>query len=202
MNAHFDVTWITIETDRLLLRPFEKTDLRDFYAYAKEDGVGQAAGWKPHESIEESEGILQMFIDEKKTFALVDKASGRVIGSLGIEKYGMEDKLTEFDGLWGRELGFVLAKEYWGKGLMPEAVSAVIAYCFDVLDYDFLICGYYDFNRRSARVQEKVGFRPYRHLTLDTRMGTKEDGTLNLLCNPKKDLHLQFSHPETLTWRE
>ena len=65
------------------------------------------------------------------------KESGKVIGSFGINEYGLEDKLTEFDGYRGREIGFVLSKDYWGRGLMPEAVSAVMNYLFDELDFDF-----------------------------------------------------------------
>ena len=70
MNALIDISGVELRTERLLLRPWRETDLEDFYAYAREDGVGQMAGWKPHESIEESRQILEMFIAEKKTFAL------------------------------------------------------------------------------------------------------------------------------------
>ena len=85
---------------------------------------------------------------------------------------------------------------------MPEAVLGVINYLFNELNLDFLICGYYDFNNQSKRVQEKCGFRPYRKLIMETRMGTKEQGVLNLLINSKKDIHFVFSHPETLIWQE
>lgn len=200
MNAEFDVTGVVLETPRLLLRPWRQEDLADFYEYAKVDGVGQMAGWLPHESIEKSQEILNHFIKEKKTFAIVLKENGKAIGSLGVERYGMEEKLTEFASYQGRELGFVLAKAYWGQGLMPEAAKAVIDFCFDHLNYDFLLCGYFSFNTRSMRVQQKAGFLPYRKMIFDTGMGTKEEGVLNLLSNPKKELNFQFSHPETLIY--
>ena len=200
MNAEFDITGIVLRTKRLVLRPFSLNDLDDFYEYAKVDGVGQMAGWLPHKNKEESLRILRKFIDEKKTFAI--EFEGKVIGSLGVEKYALEEKLTEFDGYKGREIGYVLAKPYWGQGLMPEAVKAVINYLFEELDLDFLTCGYYDFNAQSKRVQEKCGFKPYRKLVYDTRMGTKEPGVLNLLVNPKKKIVFQFSHPETLIYEQ
>ncbi len=202
MNAEFKLNGIQLETDRLLLRPFCRDDLQDFYAYASVPGVGERAGWKHHKSLEESQRILDMFIEEDKTFAIVCKESGKVIGSLGVEKYGLEQKLTEFDGYRGREIGYVLAKDFWGKGLMPEAVKAVIDYLFTAADMDFLLCGYYDFNSQSKKVQEKCGFRPYRRLIMDTRMGTKEPGVLSLLKNPNKDIRFVFSHPETLIYEE
>ena len=202
MNAEFKVNGKIIETERLILRPFCLSDLDDFYEYASVDGVGEMAGWKHHESKDESREILDIFISEDKTFAICLKENGKVIGSLGIEKYGMEAALTEFDGYRGREIGYVLAKDHWGKGIMPEAVNAVIEYLFNELDLDFLTCGYYDFNSQSKRVQEKCGFKPYRKLVMETRLGTNEPGVLNLLTNPNKKIVFNFSHPETLIYKD
>ena len=200
MNASFKIGGVTLETERLILRPFRQEDLHDFYEYASVEGVGEMAGWRHHGSIEESQEILDMFINEDKTFAIVLKENGKVIGSLGVEKYGMEEALTEFNDYLGREIGYVLSKEHWGKGIMPEAASAIIDYLFGSLDLDFLTCGYYDFNSQSRRVQEKCGFKPYRKLNMDTRLGTTEPGVLNLLTNPSKNIRLVFSHPETLIY--
>lgn len=200
MNASFKIDGVTLETERLILRPFRQEDLQDFYEYASVEGVGEMAGWRHHGSIEESQKILDMFINEDKTFAIVLKENGKVIGSLGVEKYGMEEALTEFNDYLGREIGYVLSKEHWGKGIMPEAASAIIDYLFGSLDLDFLTCGYYDFNSQSKRVQEKCGFKPYRKLNMDTRLGTTEPGVLNLLTNPSKNIRLVFSHPETLIY--
>lgn len=201
MNAVFKLNGLQIETERLILRPFIQTDLDDFYEYASVEGVGEMAGWKHHQSKEESQQILNRFIESDKTFAIVLKSNNKVIGSLGIEEYGMEDKLTEFSNYLGREIGYVLSKNYWGKGIMPEAVKAVIDYLFKVLNFDFLTCGYYDFNRQSKRVQEKCGFKPYRKLVIDTKLGTSETSILNLLINPNKSVNLVFSHPETLIYK-
>ena len=198
MNAHFRINGKVIETERLILRAFKQTDLEPFYEYASVEDVGEMAGWKHHESIDESRKIMDSFINNDKVFAICLKENNKVIGSIGIEKYGLEDALTEFKNYRGRELGYVLSKDYWGKGLMPEAVNAVIEYLFNELDYDFLLCGYYNFNERSKRVQTKCGFRPYRSLTMTTQMGTKEQGTLMLLMNPNKNIKLDFSHRETL----
>ena len=138
MNANFKINGVTIETDRLILRPFKQSDLDDFYEYASVEGVGEMAGWKHHENKEKSQSILDLFINEDKTFAIVLKENNKVIGSLGVEEYGMEQALSEFFVYQGREIGYVLSKDYWGKGLMPEAVKAVIDYLFNVLKLDFL----------------------------------------------------------------
>lgn len=201
MNAEFDVTNRRIETERLVLREFTIDDLDDFFEYASVPGTGESAGWPHHESKEYSLRILNHFLEGKHTFALVLKENNKVIGSLGIEKYGAEDKLSEFFNYKGREIGYVLSAAYWGKGLMPEAVKAVIDYLFNELDYDFLLCGYYDKNDRSRRVQEKCGFKPYRKLVFSTKLGNEEPGVLNLLINPNKKIELEFSHPETLIYK-
>ena len=202
MNADFKIGETVIETERLILRPFRQADLQDFYEYASVEGVGEMAGWRHHEAMPKTQEILDMFISEDKTFAIVLKENNKVIGSLGIEKYGLENKLAEFNGYYGREIGYVLSKDYWGRGFMTEAVGAVINHLFNDLDLDFLICGYYDFNSRSKRVQEKCGFKPYRRLVMDTQLGTKEPGVLNLLINPAKNISLAFSHPETLIYKQ
>jgi len=165
MNARIDVTDISIETSRLILRPWQTTDLDDLYAYASEPGVGEMAGWNHHKSKTESQMILNSFIKHKKTFALVWKESGKVIGSLGLEEM---DPDPEGSDKLGREIGYVLSKDYWGRGLMPEAVLAVIHYCFDVLGYDYLTCGHFLRNDRSRRVVEKCGFRYFGESLFET----------------------------------
>lgn len=202
MNATFKINGKVLETQRLILREFKENDLTDFYEYASVDGVGEMAGWSHHENIETTKEILNSFIKDNKVFAIVYKENNKVIGSLGVEKYGMEDKLDEFKNLYGRSIGYVLSKDYWGKGLMKEAVKCVINYLFDECNLDFIICGYYLFNNQSKRVQEKCGFKPYRSLMMDTKRGTKEKGILNLLLNPKKNIKLNFSHPETLIYKQ
>lgn len=158
INAEVDLTNIVLETERLIIRAWKETDLEDFYEYAKVDGVGQMAGWNPHQSIQESKTILEMFIKGKNEFALELKENHKVIGSLGLEKMSLSLG-GEYDNLAGREIGYVLSKAYWGRGLMPEAVKVVIAYCFQNEKYDYLICSHSVTNNQSKRVIEKCGFQ-------------------------------------------
>ena len=133
MNAEIDISNVVLRTERLVLRPWRESDLDDFFEYASVDGVGEMAGWSHHKTREETQAVLTAFISGKKTFAI--ERSGKVIGSLGIEKYD-EEKLPEFSDKSGRELGFVLSKEYWGNGYMAEAVRAVIDYLFGQVGLD------------------------------------------------------------------
>lgn len=178
MNAAIDISGITLKTERLTLRPWRQEDLDDFYAYASVDGVGQMAGWLPHESKEVTQTILGSFITHKKTFAL--EYQGKVIGSLGIENY-KEDEFPELDMLRGRSIGYVLSKDFWGQGLMPEAVKAVLHYLFEKKGFDFLVISHYDFNRQSRRVIEKCGFQYLKTIRLQTRYNTTENTLVYLL---------------------
>lgn len=183
MNAQIDISNVILKTNRLILRPWTLADLEDLYAYAKVDGVGQMAGWLPHANKEESLRILQRFIEGKKVFAI--EYNGKVIGSLGIEKYH-ETELPEYADLSGRELGYVLSKDFWGLGIMPEAVKEVIRYCFEDLALDFLVCGHFTDNHQSQRVQEKCGFQHYKMVKHETRYGIVKDCWLSILENHSK----------------
>lgn len=178
MQVYIDIKETTLKSNRLKIRPFKKDDLEDFYEFAKVDGVGQLAGWKPHGSIEESIEILNIFIEGKKEFAI--ELEGKVIGSIGIKNYN-EKLFPNLEEKRVCELGFVLSKDYWGKGLMPEAVKEVMTWLFKVQNIDAIICGYFSRNNRSRRVQEKLGFKYIADYKYKTRIGNIEDTKMMII---------------------
>ena len=183
MNAEINISNVILETDRLILRAWEITDLDDFFEYASVEGVGEKAGWEHHKSKDKSLEILKMFIEEKKVFAIVLKENQKVIGSIGIEELGEElDK--DLDNLPGRELGYVLNKDYWNKGIMKEAVSKVVDYCFNTLKLKFLMASYFNHNIASKKVLENLNFKFYKDIIIETGYNNiKEKSTLMLLKN-------------------
>ena len=183
MNAEINISNVILETDRLILRAWEITDLDDFFEYASVEGVGEKAGWEHHKSKDKSLEILKMFIEEKKVFAIVLKENQKAIGSIGIEELGEElDK--DLDNLSGRELGYVLNKDYWNKGIMTEAVSKVVDYCFNTLKLNFLMASYFNHNIASKKVLENLNFKFYKDIIIETGYNNiKEKSTLMLLKN-------------------
>lgn len=157
MDVAIDISDVILETDRLLLRPWEDTDADDLYEYASVPGVGEMAGWIHHESVEVSRNIVKAFRSEKNVFAIVYKENHKVIGSLGLHVSWANDE-KPFAPLKVKEIGYVLSKAYWGQGLMPEAVKAVITFCFHQLNLDALTVGHFAANHQSRRVIEKCGF--------------------------------------------
>lgn len=142
-----------LTTERLILRPFQTTDLEALYSYAQNPLVGPSAGWKPHSSIEESQVILDRFIKGEEVWAIIFKETGQLIGSIGLHD---DPKRPDIDC---RMIGYVLNQSWWGLGLTTEAAKRMIRYAFEVLNIIILSVYHYPFNNRSQRVIEKCGFK-------------------------------------------
>lgn len=143
----------TIETERLILREFCTDDKEDVYEYAKNPNVGPHAGWKPHDSKEESKEIIEtLFLKSYHCFAMVFKETNKVIGSIGFEADGKRLNINCM------ELGYSMSEEFWGKGLMTEAAFAVLEYGFKRLKLERVSIYKNPDNHRSGRIIEKCGF--------------------------------------------
>jgi [ribosomal protein S5]-alanine N-acetyltransferase len=158
-----------LETERLILRTWSQGDLDDFYEYAKAPDVGPNAGWAPHVNKELSARILQSFIMSGDVWAIEYKQNHKAIGSLGLH----EDKKRE--GVNSKMVGYALSHDYWGRGLMSEAVKCVIKYAFEKLELDVLSVYHYPSNLRSRRVIEKCGFKYEGTMRLASKL---YDGTM------------------------
>ena len=140
-----------LETERLILKPWKEEYAESLFAYAKDPDVGPHAGWKPHESVEESLNIIKILFLPSEVWAVTIKSSGKIIGSVGLEP----DKRRP--GVKSREIGYSLAKEYWGKGVMTEAASAALKFAFDELQLDVVSACTSPSNQRSQKVIQKCG---------------------------------------------
>lgn len=144
---------MNIQTERLLLRPVVENDDQDIFAYAQEPNVGPHAGWKPHESIEETREIMQqLFIGQEDIFAIVYRQEERVIGTIGL----VADPKRDNDR--SMMLGYAMSERFWGQGLMTEAARAVICYGFEQLGAELIAAYCYPQNSRSQAVLRKCGF--------------------------------------------
>jgi RimJ/RimL family protein N-acetyltransferase len=159
-----------LETERLILRPWQDEDAADLYTYAKDPEVGPPAGWPPHTDVENSRQIIRDFLSGPETYAVCLK-NGKPIGSVGLQLKGSTDMTDREDEC---ELGYWIGKPFWGQGLIPEAVREVIRRAFAELGLTTLWCGYFDGNEKSRRVQEKCGFR-YHHTYRDIHWRAMDD---------------------------
>lgn len=144
---------MTLETRRLLLRPWREEDAETLYEYARDPLVGPAAGWAPHESVENSREIIRSVLSAPDTFAVVWKERPwDTVGSVSIFKAEHEAGKSE------SEIGYWLGRPYWGQGLIPEAVRALLRVCFSERGEARVWCGHFEGNDKSRRVIEKCGF--------------------------------------------
>ncbi len=90
--------------------------------------------------------------DENETFAFAIMVDDKVVGSIGIFRQGNIHSQTA-------ELGYYIAEEYWGKGIMTEAVKQICAYVFAKSDIIRIYAEPFAYNIASCRVLEKVGFQ-------------------------------------------
>ena len=97
-------------------------------------------------------------MEDGETVAVVLKADNKVIGTISLQKRPWHTYPIDRT-LQGREYGFDLNQNYWGRGLMPEAVTALTEHCFANLHYDFLSAGHFQGNTRSEGAIRKCGFQ-------------------------------------------
>lgn len=144
-------------TKRLILRPWQESDAKALYKYAKNPNVGPIAGWQPHTSIENSREIIKNVLSAAENYAVVLKETGEAVGSIGImtAKSEIHSATMVADEC---EIGYWIGEAYWGQGLIPEAVNELLRYAFEDLQMTTVWCGYFDGNEKSKRVQEKCGF--------------------------------------------
>ena len=142
-----------METKRLVLRHWEINDLDDLYAFAKNPNVGPQAGWRQHQSREESRQILSRMVTAPDQFAIMLKSTMKVIGiiSAGID--------TSRRNLAAKTIGCALNEAYWNQGLMTEAVGAMIRYLFMDPGTELIAMDHFADNYGSQRVIEKNGFQ-------------------------------------------
>ena len=90
--------------------------------------------------------------DERQTFAFAITVDNKVIGSIGVFRQGNIHRLTA-------EMGYYIAEEYWGNGIMTEIVKQTCKYVFENSDIIRIYAEPFAMNIASCRVLEKAGFQ-------------------------------------------
>jgi len=143
-------------TRRLLLRPLNRQDAKDFHAYARDPLVAKYVYWEPHKTLAQTRIILQGLMLQNRaeglhTKALVLRDSLRMVGTIGLVWADKQNRVAE--------LGFSLARDCWGQGLMAEALGAYLDYLFTTQGYERLEARHDILNPASGAVMRKAGMR-------------------------------------------
>jgi len=144
-----------METERIVLRPWCESDAEALFRYASDPDVGPRAGWPPHKSVEESLEIIRNVFNTDTMWAVVWKETGEAIGCAGYLPASHSNlAIAETEC----EVGYWIARPYWGKGICTEALRLVIDYCFSEKGFTVLWGDYFPENPASGRVMAKCGF--------------------------------------------
>lgn len=142
-------------TKRVKLRPWHLTDAPALYKSAQQPNIGPRAGWAPHQDVKQSKNTIATLFKQTRTYAITLIPTDQPVGSLSL-KIGSQSELclNEQHG----EIGYWIACEYWGKGLVVEATQALLRVCFEQENFQVIWCSYFCDNVASKRVAQKLGF--------------------------------------------
>jgi len=147
----------TIETHRLVLRRFRMEDAEDmFRSWASDPEVTRFLTWPTHSSADTTRAVLGDWIPRYEdggyfNWGIVLKETGRMIGSIAVVR--LDEAIEE------AEMGYCMSRAYWGQGIMPEALRAVVDYLFDTVGVNRILAAHDVKNPNSGRVMEKAGLR-------------------------------------------
>ena len=144
-----------IDTARFVLRRPMSTDAPVIFdSYARDEEVTRYIVWRPHRSVDETQAFVARVMEAwatgtgHRSWVIERRTDGKLLGMIG-----------GFHDAYGVKVGYVLARAYWGQGVMSEALAAVCetALADPRIFRVWAVCD--TENRASARVMEKAGMR-------------------------------------------
>ena len=144
----------TLTTERLILRPMRVSDAGDMHDYARREDVTTYLLWSPHPTRHYTEEYLRYIrqryaLGEFYDWAVVEKESGRMIGTCGFTRFDLPHN--------SGEIGYVLNPDYHGKGYGTEAARRVLRFGFEKLGLHRIEAKFMKGNESSLHVMEKLG---------------------------------------------
>ncbi len=144
-----------IETPRLILKEISMADLYDMNRYATLEKTSEFLLWTPHLNLAETRGTIEFHMRQYKMgkapdWGITHKQDKLFIGTCGFTS------VDEYNGC--AELGYVLSPEYWGRGLMREAVSSIMRVAFKDLGFHRLFVRIMEGNQSSMNLAKALGF--------------------------------------------
>ncbi len=143
--------------DDYCLRTVKRSDAKDMYEYGKDPEVTCFLSWGPFILLGEAKkSIVNIFLPRLSEelpigYAIIDRKIPKMIGTI--------DFHSKIKGVNGAEIGFVLHKNYWNKGIMTKALQKMVFIGFDYLNFDIIKIKHLKQNIASQKVIQKVGFK-------------------------------------------
>lgn len=145
-----------IETKRLILRKFTKKDLNDLYEYASDNKVTQYLSWNTYKNIDMATEYIEHIIEkytknEIAPWGIEWKENSKLVGSIDFVQYDKKN--------FSAEIGYVLNRDYWNKGIMTEALKEIIRFGFENMNLIRIETKLNALNIQSERVMQKNGLK-------------------------------------------
>ena len=146
---------VRIETERLILRKFVLSDAQDMFSNVTSDPkVNPFLTWELHESVSSTEKLLIDWSERynnpaRYCWAIELRESGEVIGNISAPTIRERTQTAE--------VTYCLGSRWWGRGIVPEALKAVMEFLFLVVGVNRIEAGFDIHNPNSGKVLEKVG---------------------------------------------
>ena len=143
-----------LETGRLVLRKIRQSDADDMFSYASLPKVTRYLTWNEHPDLLHTKRYLAYLDTQYRAghyfdFAITLRDGGRMIGTIGFVSFDEANSVAE--------VGYVLHPDFWGMGLMTEALSRLIRFGFEELSLHRIEASFMPENGASRRVMEKCG---------------------------------------------
>ena len=148
---------VHLETPRLILREFRPSDWKAVHEYARVPKVSRFMPWGPNTPAQSRAAVKYFIACRRKTrrvtyeLAITLKENGRLIGGCGLR---VKDEVN----LAG-DIGYVLHPDYWNRGLVTEAATFLLDFCFNRLGLHRIWCTHDPRNHASGKVMRKIGMR-------------------------------------------
>jgi [ribosomal protein S5]-alanine N-acetyltransferase len=145
-----------LETDRLLLRELIENDAADIFEYASDKEITEFVIWETHNSKQDSLEFIkftqEQFVKKRSIVWGIELKSGKnIVGTISFVNIYSSHKCGE--------IGYVLSKKNWNKGIVTEAMNAIINYGFETMDLNRIEAHCEEANIGSWKVMEKAGMK-------------------------------------------
>ena len=146
-----------LETVRLFLRRFTEADAEPMYRnWASDPEVSRFLTWPPHANIEVTTSLVSNWISRYENpdyynWVIELKETGEVIGNISV--------VEVVEKIEAAEIGYCMGQTWWGRGIMPEALGAVMNYLFDEVGMNRVYARHDVDNSKSGSVMQKAGMK-------------------------------------------
>lgn len=143
-----------LESERLIFRNVARHDAKDMFAYTSDPEIARYTTWHAHQSLDDTLRFIEFQLTKQREkqvheWAIVEKRHQKMIGTIGYVWWKPQHHLAE--------IAYALSREFWGQGLMTEAVHEILRFGFERMELNRVEARCMVGNIASERVMQKAG---------------------------------------------